>query len=141
IHAPARIPLPGGGALELGRHPLLMGILNVNPDSFSDGGDFIVLDKALSHASEMAEQGADILDIGGESTRPGAEEISARTELDRVLPVLDALAETAYPLPISIDTYKSTVAREALGAGAKIVNDVHGLQRDPEIAGVAAEFG
>jgi len=141
IHGPARIPLPGAGALELGRHPLIMGILNVNPDSFSDGGDFVVLDKALSHASEMAAEGADILDIGGESTRPGAEEVSAQTERDRVMPVLHALAESAYPLPISIDTYKAAVARDALSAGAKIVNDVHGLQRDPEIAGVAAAFG
>jgi len=141
IHKPFTIALPGGGALELGRTPLVMGILNVNPDSFSDGGDFIELEQALDHARNMAAEGADILDVGGESTRPGAEEVSAQTELDRVLPVLAALAPTGSPLPISIATYKAVVAHPALGAGAKIVNDVRGLQRDPEIAGVAADFG
>lgn len=125
---------------DLGRRTLLMGILNVTPDSFSDGGLFASHAAAVAHAEEMAAEGADILDIGGESTRPGHTAISAADEIARVLPVLtDVVARLA--LPVSIDTYKAETARVALEAGAKIVNDVWGLQRDPDIAAVAAAHG
>ncbi|QJR20576.1 dihydropteroate synthase [Pelagibacterium halotolerans] len=127
-----------GGPLKLGRTPLVMGILNVTPDSFSDGGDFSALSTAVAHAEDLVSEGADIIDIGGESTRPGSEEVSVQNELDRVIPVLDALAERGCQTPISIDTYKALVADQAVQAGAKIINDVWGLQRDPEIADVAA---
>src|SRR5690606_1146989 len=112
---------------------------NVTPDSFSDGGDFSALDAAVAHAGDLVAEGADILDIGGESTRPGSEDVPVQEELDRVMPVLDALAEIE--TPISIDTYKARVADQAVQAGAKIINDVWGLQRDPEIADVAAHHG
>ncbi|MEJ1160842.1 dihydropteroate synthase [Prosthecomicrobium sp. N25] len=117
-----------------------MGILNVTPDSFSDGGLFFDAAVAVAHAHELVAEGADILDIGGESTRPGHTAISAEDEIARVLPVLRAVAPQV-SVPISIDTYKAATARAALAAGAKIVNDVWGLQRDPEIARVAAGFG
>jgi dihydropteroate synthase len=125
---------------DLGRRTLVMGILNVTPDSFSDGGLFHDPAVAIEHAHEMVAEGADILDIGGESTRPGHTAISAAEELARVMPVLEAVVG-AVPVPISIDTYKAETARVALAAGARIVNDVWGLQRDPDIARVAAEFG
>ncbi len=123
--------------LEASHRPLVMGILNVTPDSFSDGGRYDAPDMALAHAKDMIAQGADILDVGGESTRPGAEPVAAEDELSRVLPVLRKLA----PLDvfISIDTYKASVAREAVKAGAHIINDVWGLQRDPDMAGAVAE--
>jgi len=124
----------------LGRRTLVMGILNATPDSFSDGGRFADLDRALEQAGRMIGEGADIVDIGGESTRPGHEAISAEEEQRRVLPVIAELAETC-PVPISIDTYKASTARAALAAGATIVNDVWGLTRDPDIARVAADFG
>ncbi len=127
-----------GGPLNLGRTPCVMGILNVTPDSFSDGGDFNATSSAVAHAKEMAEDGADIIDIGGESTRPGSEKVGVQAELDRVMPVLDALAEVEFSQPLSIDTYKALVADQAVQAGAKIINDVCGFQRDPEIADVAA---
>jgi dihydropteroate synthase len=127
-----------GGPLKLGRTPLVMGILNVTPDSFSDGGDFSALDAAVAHAEELVAEGADIIDIGGESTRPGSDDVGVQDELDRVMPVLDALAARGFGAPISIDTYKALVADQAVQAGAKIINDVRGLQRDPEIADVAA---
>jgi dihydropteroate synthase len=125
---------------ELGRRTLIMGILNVTPDSFSDGGRFHDLGAALSQAATLAAEGADILDVGGESTRPGHTPVSAEEEQARVLPVIGALAP-ASAVPISIDTYKASTAEAALRAGARIVNDVWGLQRDPEIARVAASFG
>jgi dihydropteroate synthase len=126
--------------LQLGR-PVVMGILNVTPDSFSDGGHFIEPAQAISHAAEMAKQGADILDIGAESTRPygGAKPISADDELTRLAPVLPAV--TALGLPVSIDTIKASVARWALDQGATIVNDVWGLQRDPDMSPLVAERG
>jgi dihydropteroate synthase len=126
--------------LALGR-PLVMGVLNVTPDSFSDGGRFIDPATAIAHAAEMAEQGADILDIGAESTRPygGARPVSADDELTRLAPVLPAVAKLG--LPLSIDTIKSSVAAWALDRGASIVNDVWGLQRDPAMAPLVAERG
>ena len=115
-----------------------MGVLNVTPDSFSDGGKFFDLKRAVRHALEMEQAGADILDIGGESTRPGSEPISATEEIRRVLPVLEAL-RNRLKLPISIDTQKSIVAEIALGAGAQIINDISGLKNDARIAAVAAK--
>jgi dihydropteroate synthase len=126
--------------LALGR-PLVMGILNVTPDSFSDGGQFIEPSKAIAHAGAMAEQGADILDIGAESTRPygGAISVSAEDEIARLAPVLPAIIKLG--LPASIDTIKANVAAWALDQGASIVNDVWGLQRDPDMAKLVAEHG
>ncbi|TPQ51698.1 dihydropteroate synthase [Prosthecomicrobium hirschii] len=116
-----------------------MGILNVTPDSFSDGGLFASFEAASAHAVELVAEGADILDIGGESTRPGHTAVPADEEMARVLPVLrQAVASVA--APISIDTYKAMTARAAFEAGARILNDVWGLQREPEIARVAADF-
>lgn len=125
---------------EIGPRTLLMGVLNVTPDSFSDGGDFSTPEDARTHVARMAREGADLIDIGGESTRPGAMELSAEDELARVLPIFQTLQGKRLP-PLSIDTYKSKTARAALEAGAVIVNDVWGLQRDPEMARVAADFG
>jgi dihydropteroate synthase len=126
--------------LPLGTRTLLMGILNVTPDSFSDGGKFMGPGAAAAHARDMAADGADIVDVGGESTRPGSTRLSVDEELARVMPVLDALRGVT-SAPISIDTYKSRVARAALESGASVVNDVWGFQRDPEMARVAADFG
>jgi len=125
-------------ALQLPRHPLLMGIVNVTPDSFSDGGQFFSSQAAIEHALRLAEEGADILDIGGESTRPYSEPVDARQELDRVLPVIEALSARVN-VPLSIDTSKALVAREALAAGAEIVNDVTGLSGDPRMVDVVLE--
>lgn len=132
---------PGGAALRLGRTARLMGILNVTPDSFSDGGRFDAAPAALVQARLMLAEGADIIDIGGESTRPGAEEVGVAEELARVLPAIEALRADGTTAPISIDTYKAEVAARAIAAGATIINDVHGLQREPEVAAVAAEHG
>jgi dihydropteroate synthase len=118
-----------------------MGILNVTPDSFSDGGRFDTAPAALARARLMLAEGADIIDIGGESTRPGAEEVSVADELARVLPAIGALRADGITTPISIDTYKAEVAERAIAAGATIINDVHGLQREPEVAAVAAQYG
>lgn len=122
--------------LDLAPAAVLMGILNVTPDSFSDGGRFAAVDAALDQARQMAEEGAAIIDVGGESTRPGATAVSAEEEQRRVMPVIEALARTG--TLISIDTYRADTARLALAAGAHIVNDVLGLQRDPQIAHIAA---
>lgn len=132
---------PAGAALRLGPTARLMGILNVTPDSFSDGGRFDAPPAALAQARLMLADGADIIDIGGESTRPGAEEISVADELARVLPAIEALRVDGITAPISIDTYKAEVAERAIAAGASIINDVHGLQREPEVAAVAAQHG
>jgi dihydropteroate synthase len=140
-HAEFTLPLADGRSLMLGRKPVVMGILNVTPDSFSDGGAHEGVAAAVAHARAMQAEGADILDLGGESTRPGAEPLGTQAELDRIMPVLDALKADGCPLPVSIDSYKPLVAHQALEAGAAIVNDVHGLQRDPEMADVAALFG
>jgi dihydropteroate synthase len=132
---------PAGAALRFGPTARLMGILNVTPDSFSDGGRFDAPPAALAQARLMLADGADIIDIGGESTRPGAEEISVADELARVLPAIEALRVDGITAPISIDTYKAEVAERAIAAGASIINDVHGLQREPEVAAVAAQHG
>ncbi|HEY6633198.1 MAG TPA: dihydropteroate synthase [Rhizobiaceae bacterium] len=131
--------LAHGKRIELGAKARLMGILNVTPDSFSDGGEFSGLEQAVAHARQMAAEGAAIIDVGGESTRPGATPVSALEEQARILPVIEALA--ADGLTISVDTYRAETARLAVAAGAHIVNDVHGLQRDPDIAHLAAETG
>jgi dihydropteroate synthase len=122
--------------LVLGERTLLMGVLNVTPDSFSDGGDFFDTDAAVARALEIEREGADIIDIGGESTRPGSEGVSAEEELRRVVPVLERL-RGRIRIPISIDTSKSEVAEAAIEAGAEILNDVTGLRNDPRIAEVA----
>ncbi len=126
--------------LELGSRTLIMGILNVTPDSFSDGGLFAEVEAAVEHARNMVAEGADIIDVGGESSRPGADTVSVEAEKDRVLPVIERLLETV-EVPISIDTYKSSVARDALSMGACIVNDITALRGDPDMASVVAEAG
>ena len=134
------IPLPGGRTLKLGERPLVMGILNVTPDSFADSQHTVDVSRAVDAAVRMEADGADILDVGGESTRPGATPVPADEELARVLPVVAALAGRVR-VPISVDTYKAKVARAALGAGALIVNDISGLRFDPSLAKVAADAG
>lgn len=132
--------LAHGRTLELGRRAIVMGILNVTPDSFSDGGRFLARDRALEQARRMIGEGADIVDIGGESTRPGANEVSAAEEQDRVLSVIEELARDGQVL-LSVDTYRAATARMAIDAGAHIINDVWGLRREPEVAHVAAQTG
>ena len=138
MHTTHTIPLPNRAPLILAQTPLVMGILNVTPDSFSDGGQHNLLDNALAHARRMIAEGADIIDIGGESTRPGSQPVGVQQELDRVMPVIDALIADGIDVPLSIDTYKPLVADQAIQAGATIINDVHGLQGAPEMAEVAA---
>ena len=146
----------GSRSLELGKRTLIMGIVNVTPDSFSDGGRFLEVDKAVGHASRLLDEGADIVDIGGESTRPGAHvdaEVSASTEqtrtvaavsaeeeLERVIPVVVALKRTHPTAVISVDTYKAVVARAAVGAGAEIVNDVSGFRWDPQMLSTVTDL-
>ena len=130
----------GSRRLELGRRTLVMGVLNVTPDSFADGGRFFDRDRAIEHGLAMAREGADIIDVGGESTRPFSEPVSADEEMERVLPVIEALAGEV-DVPVSIDTTKAEVARAALAAGAGMLNDVSALRFDPDMAGVAAESG
>ena len=125
------------GKLVLGERTLVMGVLNVTPDSFSDGGKFCAEEQAMQHAVQMERAGADLIDVGAESTRPGSEEISIEAELRRVLPVLRGLRRLL-KIPISIDTQKSEVAESALDAGAEIINDISGLKNDLRIAEVAA---
>ena len=133
--------IAGGRRLPIGERTLVMGILNVTPDSFSDGGKFFSLDTAIAHAEQMIAEGADIIDVGGESTRPGgAAIVSAAEELARVLPVVQELAKR-FDAPISIDTTKASVARAALDAGAAIVNDISALRFEPEIANEVAKSG
>ena len=127
-------------ALPIGDRTLIMGILNVTPDSFSDGGQFVSLDAALAHAEQMISEGADIIDVGGESTRPGGEPVSVDEEIARVVPVIEALANRT-EIPISVDTTKSEVARAALDAGAAIVNDISALRFDFYIADAVARTG
>ena len=119
----------------------IMGVLNVTPDSFSDGGNFIFTEAAIAHAGRLISEGADAIDIGGESTRPGAEPVPLREEMRRVLPVIRAIRSRWSEVAISIDTVKAEVARAALAEGAAIVNDVSGLTLDPEMAGVCANAG
>ena len=134
------IPLPGGRELILGDRTLVMAIVNVTPDSFADGGERFDPDIAIADSVRMVEEGADILDLGGESTRPGAPPVSADDELRRVLPVLEGL-RGRINVPISIDTYKAVVAEQAVALGATIVNDISGFTYDPAIAGVVARTG
>ena len=133
------VPLPGRGPLVLGERTLVMGIINVTPDSFADGGVRFDPARAIEDGLRMTEDGADILDVGGESTRPGAEALPVDEELRRVLPVVEGLGGSR--ALVSVDTYKAVVAREALARGAVIVNDVSGLQFDEDLGRVAAESG
>lgn len=129
----------GKTTLTFAEETVVMGILNVTPDSFSDGGRYDRVEVAVTHALEMIEQGAKIIDIGGESTRPGHAPVSLEEELKRTIPVIEALVQATDCL-ISIDTYKATVAEKAIQAGARIINDVWGAQKEPEIAAVAAKY-
>ena len=126
--------------MPIGQRTLIMGILNFTPDSFSDGGQFFTLDGALAHAEQMISEGADIIDVGGESTRPGGEPVSAEEEIKRVVPVIESLVNR-FDIPISVDTTKSEVARAALDAGAAIVNDISALRFDFYVADAAARAG
>ena len=130
----------GGKTLPTGERTLVMGILNVTPDSFSDGSQFSSLDQALAHAEQMIAEGADIIDVGGESTRPGAVPVTAEEEIARVVPVIEVLTKRT-ELPISVDTTKALVARAALAAGATIVNDISALRFDFHIADEVANAG
>ena len=130
----------GGKTFDTGHRTYIMGILNVTPDSFSDGGRFQDLDAALRHGEEMLQDGADLLDVGGESTRPGHVRITEEEEIRRVVPVIRRLKQE-FDVPVSVDTYKSQVARAALEAGADLVNDVWGLKYDPDMGRLIAEYG
>jgi dihydropteroate synthase len=132
FHLPDRV-------LHIGRRPLVMGIVNVTPDSFSDGGRYSTTEAAVAHALELVRQGADILDIGGESSRPGAQPVSREDELRRVIPVIEVLARKTI-VPLSVDTCKAEVARAALKAGAHIINDITALRGDPGMADVVCRF-
>ncbi|MEK6673112.1 MAG: dihydropteroate synthase [Nitrospirota bacterium] len=128
-----------GFSLDFSNKTCIMGVLNVTPDSFSDGGLYYHRDVAVEHALRLADEGADIIDIGGESTRPGSEPVSLDEEIRRTIPVIEILAKKVN-IPISIDTYKPAVAERALGAGASIVNDISGLRSDPEMPKVVARY-
>jgi len=129
----------GSQRITLGKRTLIMGIVNVTPDSFSDGGRYYSKERAVAQANRLVEEGADILDIGGESTRPFSDEVGESEELDRVLPVIEALSNQV-SVPISIDTTKASVARQAVEAGAGIINDVSALRTDPDMAATAARY-
>lgn len=129
----------GNKMINLDERTYVMGILNVTPDSFSDGGNYNEIDAAVKRAKEMVKEGADIIDIGGESTRPGASYVSEEEEIERVIPIIKAIKKELDVL-ISIDTYKSKTAEEAIKAGADIINDVWGLKKDSNMAKVAAEY-
>ena len=128
----------GNREFDVKNHTYVMGILNVTPDSFSDGGKFNHLDAALAHAEEMIRDGADIIDVGGESTRPGYTKISDQEEIERTVPVIEALKKN-FDVPVSIDTYKSEVAKATVAAGADLVNDIWGLKYDEQMAQVIAD--
>jgi dihydropteroate synthase len=128
----------GGQRFDLSDETLIMGVVNITPDSFSDGGKFFSFEKAVTGAHEMAAAGAHIIDIGGESTRPGSDPVPLDEELERVIPVIEKIRETS-DIPISIDTYKSAVAKKALSMGASMVNDISGLNYDPDMAHLVAE--
>ncbi len=122
-----------------GKHTYIMGILNATPDSFSDGGKYYDLDKALQHAKKMMADGADIIDIGGESTRPGSQAVEHEEEIRRVIPIIEKIVNNGETdIPISIDTYKARTAEAAITAGVNMINDIWGLKADPEMAGVVA---
>ncbi|MDH4229184.1 MAG: dihydropteroate synthase [Nitrospirota bacterium] len=140
-HSPDAAPdRPGWERLLPARRTALMGVLNVTPDSFSDGGNFFHPQQAVAHALELATHGADLLDLGGESTRPGARPVDVDEEIRRVVPVIQALRAAGVSLPISIDTTKAAVARAAIAAGADAVNDVSAFTLDPEMAATCAEL-
>jgi dihydropteroate synthase len=128
----------GSQTLTIGQRTLVMGILNVTPDSFSDGGQYNDIDRAVARALEMLAEGADIIDVGGESTRPGHTPVDAEEELARVIPVVRAIRQAAPQAVISVDTYKARVAEAAIQAGANMINDVWGFLREPELARVCA---
>ena len=130
-----------GKSLSFGERTHIMGVLNVTPDSFSDGGAYLNVNTAVTHAKNMVAEGATIIDIGGESSRPGAEPVPADIELNRILPVIRALVSEHLDVPISIDTTKAVVAQQALDAGAHIINDITALRGDATMAHVAAEMG
>lgn len=130
----------GNKTFDTENHCYIMGILNVTPDSFSDGGKFNQLDAALRHAEEMIQEGADIIDIGGESTRPGHQVITDEEEIARVTPVIEAV-KARFDVPVSIDTYKGTVTEAALQAGADLVNDIWGFKHDFKVAELTARYG
>ena len=132
-----KMPLPDGRFLDFDR-PLVMGIVNVTPDSFSDGGQYLDTDSAFDHARQMVAEGADIIDIGGESTRPGSDPVEQAEEIARVVPVIKRLRKHC-DIPISVDTTKSEVAERAVAAGADMINDVSALRHDPKMVEVAAE--
>jgi dihydropteroate synthase len=134
------IPLAHGKSLSVGERTLVMGVINVTPDSFSDGGRLFDPDRAVEAGMRMVEEGADLIDVGGESTRPGAEPIDQQEEQRRVVPVVERLAPRTV-VPISVDTYRASTASSALAAGAALVNDVSGLQHDPELARVVGASG
>lgn len=138
--AGARWRAAHGRFIDLGTRGVIMGIVNVTPDSFSDGGRYIAAEPALRHALALVDEGAEIVDIGGESTRPGAAAVSAAEEQDRILPVIERVARES-PVAISVDTYRAETARLAITAGAHIVNDVFGLQKDPDMAAAVAQTG
>lgn len=129
----------GTKSFDLGKRTYIMGILNVTPDSFSDGGKYNNIELAISHAKSMIQEGADIIDIGGESTRPGHTPVGEEEEIKRVVPVIEALSKEIH-VPISIDTYKAKVAKKAVEAGASLINDVWGFKKDKDMAKVAAEL-
>jgi len=124
---------------ELGKRTIIMGVLNVTPDSFSDGGEHFSVDDAVKHAFSMEKNGADIIDIGGESTRPGATSISVKEEMDRIIPVIEQIIGEI-SVPISIDTYKSEIAKNALDLGVDMINDISALRVDKNLAGIVAEY-
>lgn len=129
----------GNKEFVIGERTYIMGILNVTPDSFSDGGKFNSVENAINHAKIMIEEGADIIDIGGESTRPNHTEVDAEDEIARVIPIIEAIRRE-FDIPISIDTYKGIVAEHAIKSGASLINDVWGFKKDPYIADVAAKY-
>lgn len=129
----------GNKEFKIGERTYIMGILNFTPDSFSDGGKFNHMDDALSHVEEMIKDGADIIDIGGESTRPNHTPVGEEEEIERVIPIIKAVKER-FDIPVSIDTYKAKVAEEAIKAGADLINDVWGFKKDKNMASVAAKY-
>lgn len=129
----------GNKDFEIGKRTIIMGILNVTPDSFSDGGKFYSTDVAVKHAIQMEKEGADIIDIGGESTRPGSKAISLNEEMNRVIPVVEELVKKI-KIPISVDTYKSEIAKKALDLGASMINDISALRGDKNLASVVADY-
>ena len=140
-HGPTAQEATGVGRLISGPDPVLMGILNVTPDSFSDGGEFFGVELAVAQAEKMLDEGAHMIDIGGESTRPGSDPVSPEEELRRVLPVVQGILGGRPETTISIDTYRTSTAEAVLDAGARVVNDVTALRGDPKMAGLVAERG